>query len=212
MNIHDNSGTLFSLRDIKNRIGSRVLSGSAEPDGDHVRNPEFKELVLANATKPAAVLIPLIEREAGTHVVLTKRTEKLKSHSGQISFPGGKIDPEDKSPEHAALREANEEIGLAYEAVEVIGRMPDYFSGSGYKIAPIFGAVHPDTRFEANPDEVDYIFEVPLEFLMTPGNHLEASRIFKGNRRYYLEMPYKEHYIWGVTAGIIRVIYDRLYA
>lgn len=211
MNLQNLNHPLFSQADIRWRVDQHLVFDGNEHDGDYIRNPSFKNHVISNATREAAVLIPLVERRDKIHMVLTKRTEMLKSHSGQIAFPGGKIDLEDPSPEHAALREANEEIGLEPNAAEVIGRLPNYFSGSGFKIAPIIAFVDPDAQLVENPEEVEYVFEVPFEFLMNPENHIEGSRIFEGIRRYYLEMPYGDHFIWGVTAGIIRVMYDRLY-
>lgn len=211
MNLHSPDHQQFSEADIRWRVKNRLKYAKEDHDGDYIRNPQFKNFVISNATRDAAVLIPLVQREAGIHMVLTKRTEKLKSHSGQIAFPGGKIDLGDPTPEHAALREANEEIGLEQSRVDVIGRLPNYFSGSGFKIAPIIAFINSNAPMVENPEEVEYVFEVPFEFLMNPDNHIEGSRMFEGVRRYYLEMPYGEHFIWGVTAGIIRVLYDRLY-
>jgi len=181
-------------------------------DGDFTLNPDFKEWVYERARKPAAVLIPVLERNDGLSVLLTKRHDKLSSHSGQIAFPGGKIDAEDASAEAAALREAHEEVGLEPALVEVIGRLPDYFTGSGYRIAPVLGLVEASAPLRANPDEVDYFFEVPFAFLMDRANHRKGSREFHGRQRFYLEMPYGEHYIWGVTAGIIAALHDRMFS
>lgn len=181
-------------------------------DGDFLINEALKDDIIANAEKPASVLIPLIERHGVLNVILTKRADQLSSHSGQIAFPGGKIDADDASPEAAALREAWEEIGLDINEVEILGRLPDYYSGSRFIIAPIIGFVNANAGFEINREEVDYMFEVPLSFLMTPDNHRVASKFFKGADRYYYEMPYEEHYIWGVTAGMIRVLYNRVFA
>jgi 8-oxo-dGTP pyrophosphatase MutT (NUDIX family) len=182
------------------------------PQGDHVHSPGHDDWVLSRAIKPAAVLVPFSQRDGGLSIILTKRHDNLRSHSGQVAFPGGKIDPEDASPEAAALREANEEIALDPAMAEIIGRLPDYHSGSGYRIAPVLALVSPQAVLAANPDEVDYVFEVPLAFLMDPANHKRASRMFQGAERHYLEMPYNEHYIWGVTAGILRLLHDRLFA
>jgi 8-oxo-dGTP pyrophosphatase MutT (NUDIX family) len=181
-----------------------------EPVGDFLHNPEFKDWVFEKAVKHAAVLIPIVKRKDELTVILTKRTENLNSHSGQIAFAGGKIDKADASPVAAALREANEEIGLESKYVEVLGSMPEYFTGSGYRITPVIALIEDGAQLTANPAEVDYIFEVPLAFLMDTDNHVMASRMFKGNRRYYLEMPFGEHYIWGVTAGMIKVFQERL--
>ena len=187
-----------------------LFENSDDPQGDFIFNPEFKDWVFKKAVKPAAVLIPVVKRHDELTVLLTKRTEKLSSHSGQIAFAGGKVDETDESVEAAALREANEEIGLEDSFVEVIGTMPEYFTGSGYRISPVVALVEPEAKLTANPDEVDYIFEVPLAFLMDQDNHKMGSRVFEGKRRYYLEMPFGDHYIWGVTAGIIKVFHDRL--
>lgn len=201
----------FSLDKVRRQFADRLRFDDHEHDGDYQLNPDFRKYLVDNATRDAAVLIGLIEREVEVNVLLTKRAEQLNSHSGQVAFPGGKIDRSDGSPEAAALREAHEEVGLEPHRVEIIGRMPDYYSGSGFKIAPVLGVVDPTVELVANPEEVDYVFEVPLSFLMNPDNHRQASRVFQGRERFYLEMPYGEHFIWGVTAGIIRVIHDRVF-
>jgi 8-oxo-dGTP pyrophosphatase MutT (NUDIX family) len=158
------------------------------------------------------VLIPVVDRGEEATVLLTKRTEKLRSHSGQVAFPGGGIEPIDSTAEDAALRETFEEIGLPASAVEVIGRMPDYVAGSGYRIVPVLGVVTPPFDLVINEHEVDVAFEVPLGFLMNAANHKRESRIWQDKRRFYYTMPYGERLIWGVTAGIIRTLYERLYA
>lgn len=190
----------------------REGTGEEARHGDFTLNPDARERIVTGAIRPAAVLIPIFERPAGLNVLLTKRHDNLRAHSGQIAFPGGKIDADDASVEAAALREAKEEVGLEPDMAEIIGRLPDYHSGSGYRIAPILALVDTAARIEANPDEVDYIFEVPFAFLMDRANHRTGSREIGGLRRHYLEMPYGEHYIWGVTAGIIRVLHDRMFA
>lgn len=192
---------------------SRKKNGLSEGySGDFLLNPDYAHWVVSPKAKPSAVLIPIVERENGLQVLLTKRAEALKNHSGQIAFPGGKIDPEDKDVFDTALREAHEEIDLTPNEVNVLGRLADYYSGSGYKIAPVIGLVNASSTLNPNPDEVDHIFEVPLAFLMDEENHRKGSRMFKGNERFFFEMPYKQHFIWGVTAGIIRLFYDRLIA
>lgn len=180
-------------------------------EGDHALNPDFHAKVVELALKPAAVLIPVVERDGELRVIFTKRTEKLKSHSGQISFPGGRIDAGDLNSEKAALRETWEEIGIKPDHIEVLGQMPDYYTGSGYHISPIVGLVSKDAGLTRNPDEVEYIFEVPLAFLMDTENHKIGSRVFENVERYYYEMPWEEHYIWGVTAGIVRMFYNRVF-
>ena len=182
-----------------------------EVDGDYHLNEGMKESVLSNATKDAAVLIGLIEREGVVNVILTKRTETLNNHSGQIAFPGGRIDADDASPEAAALREAWEEIGLDINEVEIMGRLPDYHTGSGYRVAPVIGFVREGAGFEISPDEVEYMFEVPLSFLLDERNHKRTSKVWNDKERFFYAIPYGEHYIWGVTAGMIRVFYDRVF-
>jgi 8-oxo-dGTP pyrophosphatase MutT (NUDIX family) len=202
----------LSAADLRDRARERLAASQSGPQGDHIHSPGYDEWVLSRAIKPAAVLIPFVEREGGLTIILTKRHENLRSHSGQVAFPGGKIDPEDASPEAAALREANEEIALDPAMAEIIGRLPDYHSGSGYRIAPVLALISPQAVLTANPQEVDYVFEVPLAFLMDPVNHKRGSRMFQGAERHYLEMPYGDHYIWGVTAGILHLLHDRLFA
>lgn len=163
------------------------------------------------ATKPAAVLIPIVER-AEPVVLLTLRTPDLKSHSGQIAFPGGKIDPTDASPLDAALREAEEEIGLLRQFIDPIGYLDLYLTFSGFRILPTVARVDPGYRLTINPAEVVEAFEVPMEFLMQPDNHKRHSRIWKeGIERHYYAMPFGERYIWGITAGILRNLYERVY-
>lgn len=207
----DNSQTI-STQMFRERIAEFSLTWESECDGDYTLNPELREAVIAGATKDAAVLIGIVERAGGLHLILTMRTQALSNHSGQIAFPGGKIDDEDRSPEAAALREAWEEIGLDTSEVEVLGRLPNYHSGSGFKIRPVIGLVSSTADFEINKGEVEYMFEVPMTFLMDPANHLIASKFFKGAHRHYYEMPFEGHYIWGVTAGMIRVMYNRMFS
>jgi 8-oxo-dGTP pyrophosphatase MutT (NUDIX family) len=162
------------------------------------------------ATRPAAVLIPVVARSEPT-VLLTLRTPDLRSHSGQIAFPGGKIDPTDASPKAAALREAEEEIALDGRFIEPIGYLDLYLTFSGFRILPLVARVDPAYEMTVNPAEVAEAFEVPLEFLMTPVNHQKHSRDWRGFQREYFAMPYGDRYIWGVTAGILVNLYDRIY-
>lgn len=163
------------------------------------------------ATKPAAVLVPVVER-AEPSVLLTMRTPDLRSHSGQIAFPGGRIDPDDPTPLDAALREADEEIALDRQLVEPIGYLDLYLTFSGFRILPLVARVSPDYRLTVNPAEVAEAFEVPLSFLMEPANHLRHKRDWRGFEREYYAMPFGERYIWGVTAGILRNLYERIYS
>ena len=161
---------------------------------------------------PASVLFPLVPREGGFYVLLTQRTDHLRDHPGQISFPGGRVEPEDVSPEHTALREAQEEIGLAPEHVEIIGYLPDYCTITGYRVTPVVAIVTPP--FELLPDayEVAEVFEVPLSFLMNPDNHQEHSILRDGQPRRFFAMPYEKYFIWGATAGIIMSLHRALMA
>ncbi len=172
-------------------------------------NPDEATLALA---RPAAVLVPLVARPEGVTLLLTRRAAALRQHAGQIAFPGGKVDDTDDGPLGAALREAGEEIGLAPEHVMPLGFLGPYFSTTGFRITPVVALVSPGAALTLNPIEVDAVFEAPLPFLMDPANHLTHEREFKGAMRRYFAMPYGDHYIWGVTAGIIRMLWLRLYA
>lgn len=181
--------------------------------GDHdLDGLEPVSALLGGGIRRAAVLIAVIERGGRARVVLTRRHENLPVHAGQVSFPGGKVEPDDPGPVEAALREAEEEIGLAPGQVEVIGLLDTYQTTTGYRVLPVLGLA--DAGFEPVPDpaEVDEVFEVPLSFLMDPRNHHRHEREWRGLRRRYYAMPYGERYIWGATAGILRNMYDRLYA
>jgi 8-oxo-dGTP pyrophosphatase MutT (NUDIX family) len=162
------------------------------------------------ATRPAAVLVPIVDH-AEPAVLLTLRTLHLASHAGQIAFPGGKIDATDPSPVAAALREAEEEIGLDPGLVDPLGHLDLYFTVSGFRILPTVARVDPNYRLTLNRSEVDDAFEVPLAFLMDAQNHALHSRDWKGVARRYYAMPFGERYIWGVTAGILRNLYERVY-
>ncbi len=204
---------LYSVDDFRRRaMREENFLVHPEEDGDHRFNPQHPRLAHSGALRDAAVLIPVVDRGEAATVLLTKRAETLRSHTGQVAFPGGRIDPEDGSPEYAALREAAEEIGLDAAHIEVIGRMPDYVSGSGYRISPVLSIVRPGFELKLNRDEVDAVFEVPLSFLMDPANHTRDSRFWGEREWFYYDMPYDGQRIWGVTAGIIRTLYERLYA
>ena len=158
-----------------------------------------------------AVLVAVVDRPDPT-VLLTQRTADLASHAGQVAFPGGKIDPDDATPAAAAMREAEEEIGLSHEMIEPIGYLDLYLTFSGFRVLPAVARVAPEYRLTVNPAEVADAFEVPLAFLMDEQNHALHSRDWKGIIRRYYAMPFGERYIWGVTAGILRNLYERIYA
>jgi 8-oxo-dGTP pyrophosphatase MutT (NUDIX family) len=165
----------------------------------------------ARTLTPAAVLVPLIEHEGGVTVLLTRRADTLRKHTGQIAFPGGRTDP-GETPWETALREAHEEVGLDAEHVEIAGLSSAYQTGTGYDITPVVAFVKPGFVLTPSPAEVAEIFETPFAFLMNPKNH--ERRFFEqagGLRRYFYAMPYEDRVIWGATAGMLRVLYERLY-
>ncbi|MGV2128914.1 CoA pyrophosphatase [Agrobacterium vitis] len=180
--------------------------------GDHVLNAEILLKLEGLRLKDAAVLVPVVDDGDDARIILTQRTATMRKHSGQIAFPGGGIDAEDASPEAAALREAEEEIGLDPRFVETVGRLPQYLAGTGFRITPVLAVVQPGFHLTINPDEVADVFEVPLSFLMDPDNHRRDSKVFNGTTRHFYVMPYGERQIWGITAGILRTLYERLYA
>lgn len=208
----------FSAADFRRRV-LEDGEGVAEREdreawdiGDHILNPSVRLSGDGIRLKDAAVLVPVIDDGDEARVIFTQRTKTLRNHSGQISFPGGGIDAQDRSPEEAALRETEEEIGMSRRFIETVGRMPDYISGTGFRIKPVLAVVRPGFTLTPNPAEVDEVFEVPLSFLMNPANHSRGSRMFQGRERFFYEMPYGERYIWGITAGIVRSIYERFYS
>lgn len=159
---------------------------------------------------PASVLFPIVLRDSGPSVLLTQRAQHLKDHPGQISFPGGRSEPEDATPAQTALREAKEEIGLAAAHVEVIGYLPEYHTITAYRVTPVVAVVTPPFELRPDPFEVADIFEVPLAFLMDPANHQLHEIEHRGVLRHYYAMPYQDYFIWGATAGIIRSLFRAL--
>jgi 8-oxo-dGTP pyrophosphatase MutT (NUDIX family) len=180
------------------------------PSGDRGTDRMLQILAREQPIRPAAVLIPVVDHPQPT-VLLTQRAAHLNDHAGQISFPGGKIDATDASPLDTALREAEEEIGLAREFVDPIGYLDLYGTSFGFRILPTVARVRPGFKLRINKSEVDDAFEVPLAFLMDPANHQVHSKEFRGIERSYYAMPFAERYIWGATAGILRVLYERIY-
>lgn len=179
--------------------------GSSDFDLNHgIQLPEGRRL------RDAAVLVPLVEHRGAFHVVLTKRSSALKHHPGQVAFPGGKVDPTDASPEAAALREAQEEIGLDPNGVELIGALPRHETVTGFSILPVLGRVRVDFEPVREQGEVDEVFSVPLHHVTDPANFLIQSRRWQGMDRRYFAVPYGPYYIWGATARILRGLADRL--
>jgi 8-oxo-dGTP pyrophosphatase MutT (NUDIX family) len=166
-------------------VGTR---GNGTPATDNVR---------------AAVLVPLVERPQGWFVLLTLRAADLAAHAGQISFPGGHIEPEDPDAIHAALREAEEEIGLPMNHVEVVGRLDTWLTGTGFEITPVVGLVRPPDSLVPDPVEVAEVFEVPLDFVLDPRNHQRRLREVRGQERSFFVLPYQHRNIWGATAGML---------
>lgn len=182
----------------------------ARPRGDHDLQPEPTDIPDEASAVEAAVLIPIVLHPEEPTVLLTLRAAALRKHSAQIAFPGGRIDATDGSPLIAALREAQEEIGLAPDRVRTIGYLDAYLTGTGYRVTPVVGLVEPPLALTINRHEVDEAFETPLAFLLDPANHQRHGREWKGRYRTYYAMPHGDRYIWGATAGMIRNLYERL--
>jgi 8-oxo-dGTP pyrophosphatase MutT (NUDIX family) len=196
------------------RLRFDVPPGLIDPNiipksGDHGTDRMLEIIAREQPVRPAAVLIPVVDHPQPT-VLLTQRSAHLNDHAGQIAFPGGKIDATDASPLDAALREAEEEVGLKRQFIEPIGYLDLYATGFGFRILPTVARVKPGFRLSINRGEVDDAFEVPLAFLMDPANHQLHRKEFRGMERTYYAMPFAERYIWGATAGILRVLYERI--
>ncbi|MCW8836388.1 MAG: CoA pyrophosphatase [Rhodospirillales bacterium] len=196
---------------IISRFASKGLPADAESvvagRGDHALNPGMHptgELI------PAAVLVPLVDRPDGMTVLFTRRTAHLANHAGQVSFPGGHIEEADGTPLEAALRETEEEVGLARDRIETIGRLDTYVTRTGFHVVPVVGLVTPPFDVKPDPHEVDEVFEVPLSFLLNPANHQRHSVVYEGEPRYFHAMPYGDYYIWGATAGMLINLYEVL--
>jgi len=180
----------------------RLTSGRRRPpvlvDGD------FREPQDRTAYRDAAVLVPVVERESGLTILLTRRTAHLRDHAGQISFPGGRVESGDVSPAHTALREAAEEIGLAADRVELLGNLDDHTTATGFRITPVVGLVHQPFELVLDAFEVAEVFELPLEHLFEPAN-LQRNRIFHSGRMHdYYAFPWRDYYIWGATASMLK--------
>ena len=181
--------------------GDRLPEMSVGLRGDHSLQPggQPPRTVLT----PAAVLVPIVEQPEGLTVLLTQRTAHLSDHAGQIAFPGGRIEPSDPHPIAAALREAEEEVGLPADHVEIVGRLDTYITGTGFEIVPVVGLVRAPYPARPDPYEVAEIFEVPLDFVIDPLNLRRGTREWKGTTRSFFALPYEQRYIWGATAGML---------
>jgi 8-oxo-dGTP pyrophosphatase MutT (NUDIX family) len=178
--------------------------------GDHDADPVMRKIAEVRPIRPAAVLVPVVDHPEPT-VLLTQRAQHLPDHPGQVSFPGGKIEKSDTDPAASALRETEEEIGLGRAYIEPLGYLDLYMTTLGYRIVPLIARVRPGFNLKLNVAEVDTTFEVPLAFLMDQANVHRHSREWQGMTRHYYALTFGEHYIWGVTAGILRNLHDRIY-
>ncbi len=196
------------------------LLASAEAASERVRDAEgprlrgdrdFDPSLPAPAMRRyAAVLVPLVEHAEGLSVLLTQRTEHLSSHAGQVAFPGGRVEDDDADVVATALRETEEEIGLARSHVDTVGRLDDYETGTGFVVTPIVGFVRPPFTLKPDPSEVAVVFEVPLSFVLDRRNHERRTGFWRGRERTYFAMPYEGRFIWGATAGMLINLCDVL--
>ena len=188
------------IRRLRERI---ALVAPGLPAGDYSYVPQRP---LVNA----AVLVPIVLRADEPTVLLTRRTDHLKDHAGQVSFPGGRCEESDPSPEATALREAQEEIGLPPECVEIIGRLPLYLTITGFSVTPVVGLVRPPFDLQLDAFEVAEVFEPPLQFLLDEANHRRHDVDYQGRPHHYWSMPWNEYNIWGATAGMLRTLHAAL--
>ena len=218
-----NDAHLLTAHEFRTRAAARLLrapgdavfdprSGLAIGRSDWDLNAELAaDLAAMEPPRPAAVLVPVVLRDE-LMVLLTQRTDTLSTHAGQISFPGGRVDPEDATPIETAIREAEEEIGLSRTHIEPIGFLDGYRTGTGYHVTPVVALIQPTFELTLHEGEVAEAFEVPLSFLMNPVNHRQHAREWRGRTRSYWAIPYGERYIWGATAGMLKNLHARLFA
>jgi 8-oxo-dGTP pyrophosphatase MutT (NUDIX family) len=212
--------TDFSADDLRRLVRERLpaelpaeaFAAAAAPRvSDFALNGPLPDAAALAAARPAAVLAPIIARAEGLSVLLTLRSSNLRSHSGQVAFPGGKVDP-GETPLETALREAKEEVGLEARFVEPLGWLDPYLTGTGFRVAPLVALVDPGFTLEINHQEVADVFETPFAFLMDAANHVLHEREWKGVTRRFYAMPHGNRYIWGATAGVLRNLWERLFS
>jgi 8-oxo-dGTP pyrophosphatase MutT (NUDIX family) len=192
-------------------LSPAAVMATSPKRGDYDLNPAWRDSVAANRTlRPAAVLVPIIERRAGLRVLFTRRADDLPAHAGQVSFPGGRADDGDADAVATALRETEEEVGLSREFVAIVGALDPYETGTGFSVKPIVALVREGFELTPHTAEVAEIFEVPLRFLMDPTNHERHMRVWQGRERHFYAMNFDGHYIWGATAGMLINLYERL--
>lgn len=203
--------------DLKASLRARLLTAPCHAPIDDWRHGQLSPERRARLRQffpdnpvPAAVLVPLLDRAEGLSILLTRRAANLKNHAGQISFPGGRIEREDADPLSAALRESEEEIGLARSNVEVLGYLPDHLVISGFRITPVVGLVGAESPLTPDATEVEEVFEVPLSFVLDARNHVRRVRHFEGEDIPFTDFPYGPHNIWGATAGMLMTLYRML--
>ena len=202
----------LARRKLRPTLSLDDLTGPESPkSSDFLLSGLSPDAALIARARPAAVLAPIVARPEGLSVLLTLRASHLSTHSGQIAFPGGKIDP-GETPLTAALREASEEVGLEAGFIEPLGWLDPYLTGTGFRIAPLVALVEPGFILSINPREVDEAFETPLAFLMDAANHRVDEREWQGRVRRFYAMPHEGRYIWGATAGMLRTLYEKLFA
>jgi 8-oxo-dGTP pyrophosphatase MutT (NUDIX family) len=211
----------FTASDFRQRAEARALPlldfAAMAPEtaglrGDHDAEGGLAIDVAPDSYRLAAVLVPVIDRAGEATVLLTRRADHLAAHAGQIAFPGGKKDDADATIVDTALREAREEIGLDPAFVRPLARLDTYHTGTGFRVVPILSVVSPGFILSPDGAEVADVFEAPLHFLMDVANFRRHSREWQGRQRFFYAIPFGERYIWGATAGILRMMYERLYA
>ena len=206
---------MIDAQDLERRLRARLDPPDSHPANPRTRsdndlNPDWPEAI--DAARPAAILAPIVKRPEGWTMLFTQRAEETPAHPGQISFPGGRVQAEDGGALATALRETEEEIGLARRFIEPIGAWDRYDTITGFRITPVAALVEPGFTLTLDPREVAGVFEAPLAFLFDPANHERRTGVWRGVERHYWAMPYQDRFIWGATAGMIRALWERLYA